>query len=229
MQFWGDDAAFEVPCPKCGISVEFFKDETSGRCTSCGLRFKNPKADFRCAQWCAYAEECLGFKPPSEASSDLGEGPLASRLIQAVKDEFSQQQSCIARALMVFRHAKQLACKEGGDLRLVLAAALLLDVGRHPTPDGKTPQTADAARVEKVLQEIGLDPDTIRGICRLIEICRAGIEPDTIEAKVVHDSDTLAGLASLSRDADRQKVQDIIDTELKTATGKERARAFFLA
>ena len=61
MRYWTGDAAFEVPCPKCGTTVEIFKDESSGRCPKCRHRFKNPRTDFRCAEWCEHAAECLGF------------------------------------------------------------------------------------------------------------------------------------------------------------------------
>jgi endogenous inhibitor of DNA gyrase (YacG/DUF329 family) len=54
-RYWGPDAIFDVPCPSCGTAVEFFKDEATRRCTSCGFRFRNPSIDVGCAQWCKYA------------------------------------------------------------------------------------------------------------------------------------------------------------------------------
>jgi len=61
--YWDRTAIFEVPCPSCGKPVEFFKDDTSGRCGACGYRFRNPKLDLGCAEWCPYAEQCLGVQP----------------------------------------------------------------------------------------------------------------------------------------------------------------------
>ena len=63
MKYWKDNAIFDVACPKCGTSVEFYKDDTSRKCGSCGHRFVNPKMDFGCASYCQYAEQCLGALP----------------------------------------------------------------------------------------------------------------------------------------------------------------------
>jgi len=49
-QYWSGEVAFEAPCPKCGREVEFFKDESSGRCPDCGHKFKNPRVSFDCAK-----------------------------------------------------------------------------------------------------------------------------------------------------------------------------------
>lgn len=58
MQFWKPGDIFDVPCPECGNMVEFFKDESSKRCKKCGLRFKNPRLDLGCLEWCKYADQC---------------------------------------------------------------------------------------------------------------------------------------------------------------------------
>ena len=59
-RFWKPGAIFEVPCPKCGRMVEFFKDESTRRCKQCGHKIINPKMDFGCAAYCKYAAQCLG-------------------------------------------------------------------------------------------------------------------------------------------------------------------------
>ena len=79
MRYWQGDAAFEVPCPKCGRSVELFKDESSARCTQCGHRFRNPRLNLQCAEWCAHAKECLGFLLDGRETANLGGGALAGR------------------------------------------------------------------------------------------------------------------------------------------------------
>ena len=177
---WTGEVAFETPCPKCDASVEFFKDETSGRCTKCGHGFQNPRISFDCAKWCSFAEECLGFVPQREARLDPGEGALAGRLIRAIKDEFDTDQARIAKALMVFRQARELLSKEGGDPRIILAAALLLEtaadkpgpvVGSAAKPSGKTQGTAKA---RQILEEIGLDRDTTDCICHIIDSHQTG-------------------------------------------------------
>ena len=35
---------FEIDCPECGYSVEFFKDEAQQKCKNCGKVVNNPQA-----------------------------------------------------------------------------------------------------------------------------------------------------------------------------------------
>ncbi len=59
-RMWDRNAIFDVPCPRCGEAVEFFKDESSRRCGTCGSRVRNPKMDSGCAAHCSFARECAG-------------------------------------------------------------------------------------------------------------------------------------------------------------------------
>lgn len=60
-RFWKPSDVHIVACPKCGNEVEFFKDDPSRKCPSCGARFKNPHLDLGCAEWCPHAKECLDY------------------------------------------------------------------------------------------------------------------------------------------------------------------------
>jgi len=62
MRFWKPGDIFEAECPKCGGKVEFFKDEVRRKCP-CGHEIVNPKMDLGCAEWCQYAEQCIGVVP----------------------------------------------------------------------------------------------------------------------------------------------------------------------
>jgi hypothetical protein len=231
---WTGEVAFEAPCPKCDAAVEFFKDETSGRCPKCGHRFKNPRVSFDCAKWCSFAEECLGFVPEREERPDPGQGALAGRLIRAIKDQFDTEQARIAKALAVFRQARELLSKEGGDPRIILAAALLLEIAAEKPARGaesvaKPPdEIQSAARVRQILEEIGLDADTTDCVCHIIDGRRTGKDLDTVEFKVVADSELLAKLtAAKEAGGDPEKLIEIAQQRLKTESGKQRARRLF--
>jgi hypothetical protein len=232
---WTGEFAFETPCPKCDAAVEFFRDETSGRCPKCGHRFQNPRISFDCAKWCSFAEECLGFVPEREVTADPGEGTLAGRLIRAVKDELDADPGRIARALAVFHQARELLSKEGGDPRIVLGAALLLEVaagrpGRVQSgsaastavPSGSTPAMA---RARLILAEVGLDQDLSDCICHVVDSLREGRQLDTIEFRVVSDSTFLAKMGA-ARDAggDPDRLLELAEERLRTESGRQRAR-----
>lgn len=231
MRYWSGDAAFEVPCPKCGHTVELFKDESSARCASCGHRFKNPKIDLACAQWCAFAEQCLGYAPQRDSSANLGEGALAGRLINAVKEHFHGNQPQITHSLVVFQHAKELLAKEGGDPRVVFAAALLLDLARSPAEsgEGRAGARQDTSGAEKVLREIGFPEDTSRRTCDIIRACLDHQAADTVESRIVRDAHRLTDMAAEGVGGDSERLASIIRDELTTAAAKARARALFSA
>ncbi len=60
MRYWTADDVHEDKCPQCGEVIEFFKTDIRLRCPNCKTKVANPKFDMGCAQWCAYAEQCLG-------------------------------------------------------------------------------------------------------------------------------------------------------------------------
>ena len=63
MSHWKPSDIFDVPCPRCGASVEFFKDEPALPCPSCRVEVRNPRINPGCAEWCRYAKERLGETP----------------------------------------------------------------------------------------------------------------------------------------------------------------------
>jgi len=106
--------------------------------------------------------------------------------------------------LRVYRIAEQLARAEGADLEIVWAAALLHD-SRGSAPGGE-----DTARAEhhlasalfagEVLAEKGWSPDRIQAVQHCIRAHRfRGNEnyPETLEAKVLFDSDKLDVLGAI--------------------------------
>ena len=86
-RYWKPDDIFEVLCQACDTPIEFFKTDTFRRCPKCGKRIQNPKVSIGCAQWCAYAKECLGFDPKEIQLADSNELSLLDRLVEAVKKE----------------------------------------------------------------------------------------------------------------------------------------------
>ena len=70
-QQWGFDAIFDVECPKCRTSIEFFKDEVKHRCKRCGEVVFNERMDLGCAKWCPSAATCVG--PENVKALELSE------------------------------------------------------------------------------------------------------------------------------------------------------------
>jgi DNA-directed RNA polymerase subunit RPC12/RpoP len=69
--FWRPGDIFEITCPQCGQGVEFYKDDAKRRCPGCDHIFVNPKLDQGCAQWCQFADKCLGLNRDEETGELL--------------------------------------------------------------------------------------------------------------------------------------------------------------
>jgi len=84
-RFWKPDDIFEVMCPGCGQSVEFFKDEPKLKCRKCGRMVVNPKIDLGCAEWCQYAQQCTGVS----TEKDIGAIPdeIMDKMKRALRKE----------------------------------------------------------------------------------------------------------------------------------------------
>jgi hypothetical protein len=226
-RYWKGDVAFELPCPQCGATVELFRDENAGRCPRCGHRFPNPGADFGCAQWCSLANECLGYAPQPQAAATAR--PLAARVIQALEEVSRHDPNQVLRALKVFQYAKELAAEEGGDPRIVLAAALLHGTNPQPSGDAASVEqragvAATAANTKEILQRIGLCEEISAPVCSIVDSLPSGGDADTVESRIVSDAVRLVEFSRRPPDehADEAALARFL-AGLKTAAGKQKA------
>lgn len=67
---WKPKDVFDVKCPSCGRIEEFWKDEPVRTCSKCGKDIRNPRIDLGCAQWCKFAEQCLGVEQVQAAKGE---------------------------------------------------------------------------------------------------------------------------------------------------------------
>lgn len=59
-RYWKAEDISERTCPYCGATIEFWKTDIRAKCPGCGRKVANPGFNLGCAEWCAYAKECLG-------------------------------------------------------------------------------------------------------------------------------------------------------------------------
>jgi hypothetical protein len=100
MRYWTADDACEVNCPNCGEEIEFFKTDIRLRCPNCKTRVANPRFNLGCAEWCAYAEQCLGPGAKGLKSQSLKknmEDYLKTKIVKD-HDEVEKLNKLIARA-----------------------------------------------------------------------------------------------------------------------------------
>lgn len=179
-QYWTAAAIFEVPCPQCGSGVEFFKDDTTRKCPSCGHRFINPNMDFGCASYCQYAEQCLGDMPPELVAQK--EDLLKDRVAVAVKRHLKSDFKTIGRAVRRGRYAEEIGKKAQVNMAVVLMAAFLWEL------DGPfTAVTAADLPVARALLNDLMAPQPLVDQVSEVLIAARGPHPDqgAAELKVV--------------------------------------------
>ncbi|MDJ0780463.1 MAG: phosphohydrolase [Desulfosarcinaceae bacterium] len=170
-QYWQADAIFDVTCPACGKTVEFFKDDTLRKCHHCGHRFMNPQMDFGCAAYCQYAEQCIGDLPPEliAQKDDL----LKDRIAVAVKRHLKTDFTRIGQASRVARHADQIGRKAAANMAVVLSAAYL--------------HVLDRSAAEAILAELKAPPGLAQAV--LAVLAGDGGDDDTaVAADIVADA-----------------------------------------
>jgi hypothetical protein len=228
--YWKGDCVSELPCPRCGSAVEFFKDESSRRCAQCGHRFGNPRVELDCASWCDQAEACLGSSYAHGSGLGEGDTALSGRLMRALEQELEHEPARFAWALLVFQHAKELVSVAGVNPGVVLPVALLLELEGDPsqTAGSPLPEATGRVRSQEVLFRARVDPDSVVGITGLLGSLRNRLEEDRVEVRVLEDALTLAKMTIADRPTDLRGMESLIESRLRTDAGKARARQLFL-
>lgn len=228
-RFWKPEDIFEVSCPGCGASIEFWKDEPKLRCPKCKEMTVNPKLDLGCAKWCRYAKECLGISASRDSTI------LCDRLIEEMRKVFGRDQRRINHALEVLKYAEKIQLVEGGDPLVVKAAAILHDIGiheaesKHGSAAGKFQEMEGPPIARLILVKHGIKTELIEHICQIIANHHSAQGIDTTEFRIVWDADRLVNFGEVvSDDGGREKVKELIENTFKTMTGRQLATELFI-
>jgi uncharacterized protein len=116
--------------------------------------------------------------------------------------ESSNQVHDFDHVLRVYHLAEHIAEKEGADLEIVRAAALLHDVDDSSSgseDERLEHHEASAAYAGKILTEEGWSEEKIKAVqeCIRTHRFRAGLQPQTLEAKVLYDADKLDAIGAI--------------------------------
>lgn len=121
MRYWTAEDVYEEKCPQCGEMIEFFKTDIRLRCRNCKTRVANPRFNMGCAQWCAYAEQCLGPGAKGLKSKSLRvvlEDEL-DRLGKGMPDKVQKVKAIIDKA-------EEKCQKEQADMLPVIASVVII-------------------------------------------------------------------------------------------------------
>ena len=233
-RYWKEGDIYEDKCPECGNIIEFFKDDSTRRCRKCGTKVLNPRIDFGCATYCQYAEQCLKELPPEILAEK--KNLLKDRVAIEMKHYFGKDFKRIAHASKVARYAEKIVKNEEGDMAIVLIAAYLHDIGiknaeeKYHSSEAKHQEELGPPVARKILEDIGADLGLVNEVCDIIGHHHHPGEKETDNFKILFDADMIVNLddARKKNKTDRKTLENIINSQFFTKTGKKTARDILL-
>lgn len=234
-RYWEEAAIFEVKCPKCGNSLEFFKDDSTRVCPNCGNRMMNPKIDFGCAAYCPHASQCLGSLP-----NELKFSPaqiLKDRVAVEMKRYFGTDFKRIKHAARVAHYAEQINRYEQADPAVILISAYLHDIGikqaeekfNSSAPKYQHKEGPPVAR--NILTRLEADPKLIDEVCDIIGHHHSPRKEESANFKVIYDADLIVNIEEENKKSpkDREHLKKIINKSFLTSAGSTIAEEVFLS
>ncbi len=147
---------------------------------------------------------------------------------------FGEDDRRIRHALRVLELAKSILAEEGGDDEVVVAAALLHDIGipeaerEYGSADGRYQERLGPPTACAILERLGMDEEKTRHVCAIIGAHHSGQGPDTVEFRILWDADWLVNAQEEFVDLPPDELRRRFDRIFRTRAGRTLADAFYL-
>lgn len=240
-QFWKPEDVFEFPCFYCKATLEFFKDEPKIKCFNCGKEAINPRVDFGCALWCKKASECIGEERYLQLTKSAKKEAVPDKyktkkelLLFEMEKYFGQDLKRINHAKCVLAFAQILLDKEKADRLVVVASAILHDIGihmaerKHKNSGGHFQEIEGPPIARAIMEKLQLGKETIDEVCTIIANHHSPGKINTTNFKVLYDADCLVNLRDEFDTKDKDKLAKVIENIFLTESGKELAKEQYL-
>jgi hypothetical protein len=152
----------------------------------------------------------------------------------AMEDYFGSDQRRIDHALRVTDFARRLLLHEPGDRELILATALLHDIGipeaerKHGSAAGDLQEIEGPPVAREILLTLGYDEPFIAEVCAIIASHHSPGEVDSANFRAIWDADWLVNLGDECEPSDDVHAARLIERIFQTGTGKSIAREIYL-
>ena len=161
------------------------------------------------------------------------EGRIA-RVRTAMEEYFGNDSRRIDHALRVTSFASRLMAEEPADTELVLATALLHDIGireaerKFGSSAGNLQELEGPPVAREILARLGYNESFITEVCQIIASHHSPGEVETDNFRIIWDADWLVNLGDECDLSERDKTQKIIEKTFMTGTGKGVAKEIYL-
>jgi hypothetical protein len=205
-RYWTHEDISEIDCPSCGMQVELWKDQGITKCPGCGFPIRNPKVELGCAQWCAFASECIGYDP---RTADAGKS-IRERLLLVMQEKLTRNEERLYHTLRVLGWAEKLLSEVGGRPIVVKAAVILHELGVQSG-------TKRYLELQEILGDLGLERNTIEEVREILERFSVDEELESAEFRIFRDAHLLAELQEKldrsAQDASVDRVYGMLTTK----------------
>lgn len=160
---------------------------------------------------------------------------LRDAAVREMKQVFGDDERRIRHALAVLDYAQRILQRERGDPLVVMAAAVLHDIGiaqaerKYNSAAGKWQEIEGPPIARGILEKLDVDSAAVGHVCRIIANHHSARDIDTPEFRILWDADWLVNIPEEFPRASRAHLEEIISRVFKTATGNSLARSLLLA
>ena len=152
-----------------------------------------------------------------------------------MKDVFGDDQKRIDHALAVLKVAEKIHQAEGGDEDVIIASAILHDIGIHQAEQkygstaGKFQEIEGPPIAEPILRDCGVPAHKIEHVCKIIANHHTAGNIDTLEFRILWDADWLVNVPDECGKMSKFKLNKFIEKVFKTSKGKQLAKEIYLS
>ena len=155
--------------------------------------------------------------------------PSKPELVAAMKRLFGDDQRRIDHALRVLEHAEAILEQYPADRDIVVAAAILHDIGileaerKHGSSAGKWQEIEGPPVARRILSDLGASKAFTEAVCDIVGNHHSARGSLTPEFDVLWDADWLVNLPDEYGD-DPGKMAELAEKTFRTPAGRARAR-----
>jgi len=160
---------------------------------------------------------------------------MKERLLSEMESYFGDDKKRIQHAKAVLTFAEKLLSKEPeADDEVVIAASILHDIGiheaerKHGSSAGKYQEIEGPPIAREIMKKIGIEKEVIDEVSEIIAHHHTPGKIDSVNFRIVYDSDWLVNLGEEYDTHDEEKVRKLIELLFLTEGGKKLAKEIYL-
>lgn len=159
---------------------------------------------------------------------------MKDRILKEMELYFGDDLKRINHAKRVLGYAENIMDKEGGDQDIIIASAILHDIGIHQAEKkygstaGKYQEIEGPPIADGILRKIGYPEDKIGEVLLIISHHHTPGVISSLNFKVLYDADWLVNLGDECNLSDEKRIKNAIDKIFLTDTGKNIALETYL-